>query len=71
MTSRELADLVIELNWLVRPDRLRTDEEARADRKRGQTICQILGVSYPDDVFDRYGRYGEQINELGSLQLGE
>lgn len=54
MKTRELVD---ELRQITNPAILKTDDEAKADRARAQEICRTFNVQYPDDVFDRFGKY--------------
>ncbi len=60
---RIMKELVNELRQLTDPATLKTDEEAAADRTRAGQICRQLGYRDRDDVFERYGRYGQNIVE--------
>ena len=56
MSSFERKSLVAELWSITRPYHLKTADAAITDRKRAAEICRLLGVEFPEDAFERYGR---------------
>jgi hypothetical protein len=61
LTARELRLVVEYITHLNRPDRLRTNAETFREGEFSKKLCRLLGFATPEDVFDRYGRYGSAI----------
>lgn len=60
-TYHGIKSLVDELRGITDPAALKTDTQSRQDFERAAAICRLFKVDYPEDVFDRYGKYGQHI----------
>lgn len=49
-----MSPLCDELRAITRPNELKTDDEAAADRARALEICLYFGELCPEDVLEKY-----------------
>ncbi len=61
LTRVEIADLIHELRHISDPSVFKTDEQHEADCARKREICKMFDARYVDDVFDRYGKYAQNV----------